>query len=133
MADNTKCFWGCRQDTISNLSSVEIWGPYMTTLADVTIEKSIYQYREKLLNILCSFNIIRERISTLTAKNRIQFNIQGCVKTEWQVVHLLGHTSHQTLLILYQIKVIMNSVSSLRPIFGKNTKLHEGRGAKPKC
>lgn len=51
--------------------------------------------------MFCSFNIVRKRISTITTW--IQFDIRGCVKTEWQVVDLLGHISHQTPLILYHV------------------------------
>lgn len=42
MADDTKYFWGCSQATISSLFSAEIWGPYMKTLAELTIEEIIY-------------------------------------------------------------------------------------------
>lgn len=116
----------CRKAIIPSLSSVEIWSPYMANLADATTEESIYQYSEELLSIPCSCNITREKIPTLTNKTRIQFDIQGCVKTKWQVVDLLGNTSHQTLLISYQAEIIINRVLNLKPTFSKDTKFLEG-------
>lgn len=102
MSDDTKFLWECRQAIILILSSVKIWSPFIANLADATMEESIYQYSDGLLNIFCSCNITRERISTLTNKTGIQFDIQGCVKIEWQTVDLPGNTSHQTYLILYK-------------------------------
>lgn len=99
-----------RQATVPSPSCVEVWSPHIANLADATIEESIHQYRKGLLNILCSCNITRERISTLTNKTRIQFDIQGCVQIEWQVADLLGNTSHQTPLI-YTRQKLLSTVS----------------------